>query len=253
MALTWDAPVAGVVSNYLLEGGATPGSVLASIPTGQGSPGFAFDAPSGAFFIRIHAVGAGRRSRASNEIQILVNVPRPPSAPADLRGLANGADLALSWTNTTTGGTPSSLLLDVSGAVSASLQLPVSESFSYSGVPPGTYTFTMRATNATGPSIASSPVTLTFPGICPGAPQAPSNFTVARSGAQLTVSWEPPSGGAAVTGYVLQVAGAVNLSLPMAERIISGTVPPGTYQLSVHALNPCGTGPASPVQTVAVP
>lgn len=252
VSLAWDAPSSGAVAGYVLEGGATPGSVLASIPTGQNTPGFTFDAPSGAFYIRIHAMGAGRRSAASNEIQILVNVPRPPSAPEALRGLANGSDLLLSWTNATTGGSPASLLLDVTGAITTSLALPVSESFAYSGVPPGTYTFSVRATNATGTSMASSPVTLTFPGTCPGAPQAPSNLTVVRQGAQLTVNWDPPSAGAAVSSYVLNVSGAVNLSLPMPGRTISGVVSPGTYQLSVQAVNPCGAGPASAVQSVTV-
>lgn len=253
VTLAWDAPSTGTVAGYVLEGGATPGSVLASIPTGQNTPGFSFDAPSGAFYIRIHALGAGRRSAASNEIQILVNVPRPPSAPSGLRGLANGSDLLLSWINTTVGGTPSSLQLDVTGAITTSLSLPTSEAFSYSGVPPGTYTFTVRATNATGSSLASPPVTLTFPGTCPGAPQAPSNFTVARQGAQLTVNWDPPASGAAVSSYVLNVSGAVNLSLPVPGRTISGAVAPGSYQLSVQAVNPCGVGPVSAAQSVTVP
>lgn len=231
----------------------TPGSVLASIPTGQSTPGFTFDAPSGAFYIRIHAVGGGKRSTASNEIQILVNVPRPPSTPQDLRGLANGSDLALSWTNTSAGGTPSSLVLDVTGGVTTSFPLPVSESFMFSGVPAGTYTFAVRASNATGSSLASTPVNVTFPGTCPGAPQAPSNFTATRQGSQLTVSWDPPAGGAAVTSYVLNVTGAVNLSLPMTSRTISGAVPAGAYQLSVQAVNPCGTGSATPTQAVTVP
>lgn len=253
VSLAWDAPSTGAVAGYLLEGGATPGSVLASIPTGQSAPGFVFDAPSGAFYIRIHTIGAGRRSAASNEIQILVNVPRPPSSPVALRGIANGSELALSWTNAATGGQPASLVLDVTGSVAASLPLPVAESFSFAGVPPGTYTFSVRAINATGTSLASSPVTLAFPGTCPAAPQAPSNFTVVRAGSQLTVNWDPPSGGTAVTSYLLQVTGAVNLSLPMSGRTIGGVVPPGTYHLSVHALNPCGAGPATAAQTVAVP
>jgi hypothetical protein len=253
VTLTWDAPAGGAVAGYLLEGGVTPGSVLASIPTGQNTPGFTFDAPSGAFYIRLHAVGAARRSSASNEIQIFVNVPRPPSPPADLRGLANGSDLTLSWTNTLSGGQPTSLVLDVTGSVTTSFPLPVSESFTFAGVPPGTYTLAVRAANLTGTSVASSPITLTFPGTCPGAPQAPSNFTVARQGPQLTVSWDPPADGAALTGYVLRVTGALNLSLPMAGRTISGAVPSGAYQLSVQAVNPCGTGPMAPSQLITMP
>jgi hypothetical protein len=56
-----------------------------------------------------------------------------------------------------------------------------------------------------------------------------------------------------VTGYVLIVTGAMNLTLPLSDRSISGGVPPGTYQLAVRAVNPCGAGPNTPVQTVSVP
>jgi hypothetical protein len=226
---------------------------MASIPTGQSAPTFSFDAPTGAFYIRMHAIGGGGRSVASNEIQILVNVPQPPSAPAGLRGLVNGSNVALSWTNTFTGGQPTALMLDVSGAITTSLPLPLTESFEYSGVPPGTYTFTVRAINGTGSSSASSPVTLAFPGTCPGAPQAPTNFIVTRQGSQLTASWDPPSAGSAVNGYLLIVTGAMNLTLPLSDRSVSGGVPPGTYQLSIRAVNPCGAGPGTPVQQVTVP
>jgi YVTN family beta-propeller protein len=252
VSLSWD-PASGAVAGYVLEGGVEPGEVMASLPTGQSAPGFTFDAPTGAFHIRIHAVGVGGRSQASNEIQILVNVPRPPSAPAQLRGLVNGSNVALSWTNTFTGGPPTSLVLDVSGALTTSLSLPVTESFEYAGVPPGAYTFTVRAVNGTGSSVASPPITLAFPGTCPGAPPAPANLTVSRQGSQLTASWEPPSGGPAVSGYVLTVTGALHLTLPISGRSISGEVPPGTYGLTVRAVNPCGAGSDTPVQTVAVP
>jgi YVTN family beta-propeller protein len=252
VSLSWDA-ASGAVAGYVLEGGVGPGEVMASIPTGTSATTFTFDAPNGAFYVRIHAIGGGGRSGASNEIRILVNVAQPPSMPAALRGLVNGSNVALSWTNTFMGGQPTSLMLDVSGAITASLPLPLSESFEYAGVPPGTYTFTVRAVNSTGSSSASNPITLTFPGTCPGAPQAPTNFTVTRQGSQITASWDPPGAGSAVTGYVLIVTGAMNLTLPLSDRSISGAVPPGTYQLAVRAVNPCGAGPDTPVQQVTVP
>jgi YVTN family beta-propeller protein len=253
VSLTWDPSPSDAVSGYAVEGGVTPGSVLATLPTGSTAPSFTFDAPSGAFFVRLRALSGGRRSPASNEIYILVNVPQPPSAPANLLGLANGSNLALSWRTTTAGGTPASFVLDVSGALNLSVPLPASETFSYTGVPDGTYTFAVRAINGTGTSAASPPVTLTFPSACPGAPQAPTGFAVTRVGSQLTVGWDPPVAGPAVSSYVLQVTGALNLALPLTARSISGGVGPGTYNLSVVAVNPCGSGVATAPQSVTVP
>jgi len=252
VVLSWD-PASGAVAGYVLEAGLAPGETLASLPTGSSAPAFSLNAPSGAFYVRVYAIGGGGRGPASNEIHLLVNVPQPPSAPANFRGLANGSDLALSWTNTSAGGQPTGLQLEVSGAVSGSLVWPLSESFTFAGVPHGTYTFTVRAVNATGSSLASTPITLAFPGTCPGVPQAPANFVVSRQGSQVSLAWDPPTGGPAVTSYVLVVTGDAVLALPMTSRTISGAVPSGVYQLAVRALNPCGAGADTPVQTLTVP
>lgn len=250
---TWDPSPSDGVSGYVLEGGVTPGSVLAALPTGSAAPTFTFDAPSGAFFIRMRAVSGGRRSAPSNEIQILVNVPEAPSAPTGLLGLANSSNLTLSWKTPTGGGQPTSFVLDVSGALTLSVPLAPLETFSFSGVPDGTYTFALRAVNGTGSSAASAPVTLTFPSACPGPPQAPVNLAVSKAGSLLSLSWDPPDAGPAVTSYLLRVTGAMNLTLPLSGRSIAGGVPPGVYNLSVLTVNPCGLGAETPAQSVTVP
>ena len=56
-----------------------------------------------------------------------------------------------------------------------------------------------------------------------------------------------------MSSYVLKVTGALNLALPMSTRSISGAVPPGIYNLSVLAVNPCGSGDETLPQTVTVP
>ena len=145
------------------------------------------------------------------------------------------------------------MVLEVGGALTTSLALPPSETFAYAGVPPGTYTFAVRAVNEAGASAASPPVTLTFPSACPGPAQAPPNFAVSRTGSQLSVSWDPPGAGPAVSSYVLKVTGAFNLALPLTARSISGGVPPGTYNLSVLAVNPCGPSEETVPQSVTVP
>jgi YVTN family beta-propeller protein len=253
VSLAWDPSPSDGLSGYAVEGGTTPSSVLATLPTGSTAPSFTFDAPSGAFYVRVRAVSGGQRSQPSNEIYILVNVPQPPSAPTGLLGLANGSNLALSWKAASGGGTPTSFILDVSGALTVSVSVAPGETFQYAGVPDGTYNFSVRAVNGTGASAPSAPVTLTFPSACPGPPQAPTNFAVIKTGSQLSVSWDPPGAGPAVTSYVLRVTGALNLALPLTARSISGGVPAGTYNLSVSAVNPCGAGAETVPQAIAVP
>ena len=228
VTIAWTPPEVGIVpALYILEGGVNAGEVLASIPTGSTAPTFTFVAPTGAFYIRVHAASGGVRSAASNEIRIFVNVPAPPSAPANLLGLVNGSSVALSWVNTFGGGAPTSLWLNVTGAVSTVLPLPFGEAFTFAGVPPGTYTLSVIAANASGASAPSNEVTLTFPGACTGVPDAPVDFQAWRAGSTIFVSWSPPASGPAVTRYTVQVGGAFVGGFTTTERTLSGRGCPG--------------------------
>lgn len=175
-----------------------------------------------------------------------------PSAPEGLTGTANGSTLSLSWRNTYAGAPPASVLLEVSGGLHTAVPLGLTESFRYDGVPPGTYTFAVRTVNAAGQSAASNPVTLTFGG-CSAMPQAPTAFSATRSGNTVSVSWQPPASGPAATSYVLHVSGALSANFPTSSRAMAGQVPPGSYVLSVSAVNSCGAGPATATRTVTVP
>ncbi len=255
VTLRWRLPVTGSApTGHVLEGGVSPGQVLGSIATGSASPTFTFTAPTGAFYIRLHATGPGGRSPSSNEIRIFVNTTTAPSAPADLLGLVNGSSLALAWRNTFAAGTPTSLVLEITGATTLALPLDLTDTFSFSAVPPGTYTFAVRASNAAGIlSPPSNAVKLTFPGACSGLPQSPTNFVAYRQGRTIYVLWDPPTAGPAPTGYVLHVSGAFKGSFPTAGRALSGTVGAGTYGLSVAATNACGASTATPQEVITVP
>lgn len=119
-------------------------------------------------------------------------------------------------------------------------------------MPAGTYTLSIRAVNSAGTSTASTPVTLTFPGSCSGAPLAPANFLAYRLGRRIFVVWDPADSGAATASYALNVTGSFVGSFPTPGRSLSGAVAPGTYHISVTALNGCGASTATAAQTVGV-
>lgn len=254
VTLRWDPnPVGPPATGYMVEGGVAPGAVQGAVPVGA-VPALTFTAPSGAFFVRVRAFDGAMASGNSNETQLYVNVPVAPSAPARLTGLVNGGELGLSWKLTYAGGEPTDVMLDVSGSLSASLAVGLSESFAFPSVPPGTYTFSVRARNASGISTSSAPVTLTFPGACSGVPQAPANYLFYRVGNTVSLLWDPPAAGPAPTAYLLNVTGAYVGPVPVgASRSLSAAVGAGTYNVSVRALNACGAGPATATQTVVVP
>ena len=205
VTLRWLPPTGSVAATgYVLEGGDTPGSVLGSLPIQGPASTVTFRAPTGIFFVRLHATVGGARSLPSNEIVIRVGVPLPPSAPTGLLGLADGSTLSLAWQNPSTGGAPTGIILDVTGSLTGSFQLPLSERFTFAGVPAGTYNLAMRAFNTGGISGPSNTVTLTFPGTC-SPPSTPTNFSAFAAGNLIVASWSSPASGAAPTEYVVDM------------------------------------------------
>ena len=254
VTLRWTTASFGAAPmDFVIEGGTMPGQVLASYLTGSTRPTFVLAAPDGSFYVRVHALRGVARSAASNEVRVHVNVFIPPSAPANLLGLVNGSTVALTWVNTYAGGAPTSLSLDVSGTITTSLPLGFGDTVTMTNVPPGTYTLSLRATNAAGSSPASNAVTLTFPGPCSGPPAAPSGVHAYQLDRTAVVSWTPGASGPAPTAYVLIVTGSVTESVVTTSRLLSGAVGPGAYTLSLVAVNPCGASAATSPVVLIVP
>lgn len=238
---------------YVVEGGLYPGHVLASIRTGSTLPIFTFSAPSGAFYVRVHVLVGNRKTGASNEIPIFVNVPAAPSPPAGLLSLVHGTNLTLAWRNTQGGGPPTALELDVHGSVDGTVPLPVTETISFPDVPPGTYTVNLRAANAMGTSEPSNSVTFTVPHECTGVPLPPVNFFATTAGNQLSIFWDLPINGPAPAGFVVNVSGTFTGSFATTSRSLSGIVPTGGYQLFMYAFNQCGNSFRTDSLTVSIP
>lgn len=255
VTLSWDYNIVDgpQPTGFILEGGMAPGQVLASIPTGDTNIFFTFVAPTGAFYVRVRSRSGDQVTAPSNEIRLFVGVPVPPSAPRNLLGLVNGTSVGLAWRNTYDLGPSQSTILEVSGSQSGSIRLPPTDMFAFAGVPGGTYTFAVRSANQAGTSGASNPVTLTFPGACSGAPDAPSQAWAYNVGRMLFLVWTPAAIGPAPSGFVLNVTGGLAATLPLTRRSISGTVPPGTYTFTIVATNACGTSATRFVRTLTIP
>jgi predicted phage tail protein len=236
----------------MLEGGNHPGEVLATLPTGSTAPTLTFTSPAGVFYLRVRAFSGASWSAPSNEVRLHVNVPVPPSAPANLLGLVDGSTIALSWINTMEGGAPTSVRLNVSGSWSGTLPLLLGEAFRLTNVPAGSYTISVSAVNAAGESPPSNAVALTFPGACSGVPATPRNFVAVASGRTIHLAWDPPVSGAAITDYSVLVTGSYIGTLTTSARTLSGAVAPGTYSVSVIATNPCGASAPTAARTLAI-
>jgi titin len=259
VTLQWRPPTAGVqVTGYVIQGGSDAGEVEASLPVPSGLPTVTFDAPPGAFHVRVHAVAGPAWSPPSNEIRIYVDVPIRPSPPRDLRRLVNGTSVSLSWRNTFEQGPPAGIRLVVTSARgSSTIALPVVETFRVDGVAAGTYEVEVRAVNAYGDSGFGSGAQVNVPASCggpsQGPPQVPADFVAATSGRGYHISWSPPAAGSAVEGYVVQIAGSHTGTTTTTSRSLDGVAPPGSYTVSVAATNGCGMGPATAPATMVIP
>jgi hypothetical protein len=165
---TWNPPSSGgVVANYLLSAGVTPGFAvpLATLPLPGGStstvvPGV----PAGTYYIRVVAQNAGGTSAPTNEAVLTVAGPAAPGAPTMNTPTGSGSTLNLSWTPGG-GGAPTSYVLTAlttGGAVIASVPLSATAA-AFANVPNGTYVLQVVAVNAVGASPASNQVTVTLP------------------------------------------------------------------------------------------
>ena len=85
------------------------------------------------------------------------------------------------------------------------------------------------------------------------APSAHRRRRLSRRADRGTSTWAPGTFGVAPTSYVLNVTGLFVGGFSTTGRALSGTVGPGSYTLSVVAVNPCGASAGSPPQTVVVP
>jgi predicted phage tail protein len=187
-----------------------------------------------------------------------------PDPPTNLVATVIGNSVTLTW-KAAVSSTPVFFVIEAGstpGAANlASLRFPGSP-FSTSGVASGTYYVRVRATSllTSATSAPSNEAILVVGGAaCTTAPNAPSGLTSAASGGTVTLTWNPPSGGCAVTSYVLQAGSAAGLSNlansntgNTATSFIAPGVGVGTYFVRILAANTYGQSAASNESTLVV-
>lgn len=161
----WAAPPSGQApDHYVIEGGFSPGTVWATASIDGSATTATFTLANGTYFVRLRAVKAGLQSAVSNEVQAVVGGFGRPSTPADVSAVTLGTSVTLTWRTPDDGPGIEAIVLEVTGAVQGSFVVPSTAPVTFSGVPHGTYTVTLRARNAVGVSDPSSPVTFSVLG-----------------------------------------------------------------------------------------
>jgi hypothetical protein len=251
-SFNWAAPAAGgVLTDYLLEAGSTPGaSNLATVPVSASATSFTASGPPGTYYVRLRARNACG-SVASNEVMVALTsactVPGMPGPPAVT---VSGANVGVTWTPAA-GATAHVFEAGSLPGQSNLVNSLVSGSGLTAQAPPGVYFVRTRGHNACGAGPVSPEAMIAVGCAAPG-PAAPLDYTV--NGRQVVLRWSASAG---ATDYVLEAgtsSGAANVvTIPTAATSLSASAPPNTYYVRVRPRNACGSGANSNEVSFTVP
>jgi hypothetical protein len=239
----------GVAAGYVVTLGTTPGTREQQYAAGSAEV-LTFVAPVGRFHLRVYDAADTQFSNPSNELLVLAKQPQAPTAPVQFTAGVSGTAVSLAWTPTFDGGEPEQIWVEVSGSASTALPVGRQGQLLIEGAPAGTYSLRLWAENTAGRSALTAPVTITIPGQCTAAPAMPDWLVAGVSGRRVSVLWEHGAGPAPVD-YVVTASGLGSVPTGGARRI-SGELPPGTYDITVRAVNACGSSAATPPHRVTV-
>ncbi|MDE0068239.1 MAG: fibronectin type III domain-containing protein [Caldilineaceae bacterium] len=210
ITLSWTA-VDGATS-YQLQRRTNGGTFGSPMDAGSGITYTDMDlAPSTTYDYEVRAVNAAGSSGWSGVVTSSTTAPTAPDMPT-LNASASADKITLSWTAPASNGAAiTGYDLDVSDDGTddswSDLSTPAAgdTSAEHTGLAPGTMKYyRLRAMNSVGYSDWSASVMDTVAAVAPGKP----SLSASAAGTTITLNWVAPAsnGGAAITGYTLQVS-----------------------------------------------
>ncbi len=221
--------------------------------------------PNGVY---VYGVAGGFPTSSHNSgdyaVDVMFSAPKPGGVGNVAAAEAGPTEINVTWTEPTTGGTPTSYRITPYDGATAlaptSVAAPATKK-KIGGLTTGhTYRFTVQAMNGSG----GGPVSAQSNAVTPSAPLAPGAPTavVARPATKSAqVSWTAPEddGGSAITGYTITpyigstAQDPVDVSGSTTSKTITDLTNGTAYTFRVKAVNGVGTGANSAASQAATP
>lgn len=262
ITIAWDPPAAGPPHTaYRIDVGADPGflrrlsvAVDGTVTSGSGA------LPGGVHHLRVVPIGPSGEGAASRTLSVSLpggDVMEPPQPPVLTAVHVSSNPITLAWT-TGAGGTPTSYAL-LAGTATRESNLglfPMGSNTSIATVAPPDRPLFVRivAVNAAG-SAASNEIAFEVPSS--PRPDAPTMKQPVIADGTVTLAWQPAATGPTPTAFRI-LARSYPTDGPIAMLTATGTplvvpgVPPGTYYVTVTALNGNARSAESNYTTVVV-
>jgi len=184
--------------------------------------------------------------------------------PGNLSGAASGSTVTLAWLAPTSFDPATSYIIEAGSSPGAANLASfdtgnAATTLTVTAVPSGTYYVRVRATNSSGAGVPSNEIVLTIQVStpCDVAPGAPTALAAAVNGSSLTLTWNPPSGGCALSVYAIEAGSASGLANlanvntgNTATSFSASGVDAGTYYVRARSAN--GAGQSGPSNEVVV-
>ena len=262
VALNWTpATTGGVVLNYVIEAGSSPGLAnLAILTVPGGPPSVTVTAPPGAYFVRVRARNALGTSAASPETVVNVAPCALPAAPTGLSYTAVDNIVSIAWTPPASSTPIQGYHLSAGSGPGQSnaLVTQLGPTPAFGGfAPAGNYFVRVQAISSCGVGPASADLLVTVQS-CAAPPSAPTNLRFTKAGNAVILNWDAPASGTPSQYRIVvgSVAGGADLLIANTadnSTTLVATAPNGTYFVKVQAVNLCGPSPSSNEVIVTVP
>ena len=181
--------------------------------------------------------------------------PFPAGAPTAVSAVARNREAVVSFTAPTNNGGAAITGYTVTSSPGGFTGTGTGSPITVTSLTNGTsYTFTVTATNLSGPGATSSASTAVTP--VAGTPNAPTSVTAVAGRGQAVVSFTAPvnNGGTTITAYtVTSSPGGVTASGASSPVTVAGLTNGTSYTFTVTATNSAGVGTASSASAAVTP